>query len=102
MCANLYYYVGVVDITYGSGPHVVAMAASGELYSWGHDSYGQLGLGVVINTSQGTVPRLITGELEGVRVTQVACGGHHTLALTAQGQVSEIIMLLFFLMETYS
>ena len=79
---------GVVDIAYGSGPHVVAMTTAGELHSWGHDSYGQLGLGVLINTSQGTIPRRIRGELEGVRVAHVACGGHHTLALTAEGQVS--------------
>lgn len=66
---------------------MVAVISTGELYSWGHDGYGQLGLGVVIN--QGTVPRLIRGELETVRVTQVACGGHHTLALTLIGQVRE-------------
>ena len=67
---------------------MVAMTTSGEVHSWGHDIYGQLGLGALINTSQGTVPRQVGGPLEGVRVTQVACGGHHSLALTAEGKVS--------------
>ena len=79
---------GVVDIVFGSGPHVIALAKSGELYSWGHNGYGQLGLGVAITTSQGTIPHCIRGCLEGLKVTEVACGGHHTLALTSEGMVS--------------
>ena len=74
-------------MVYGSGPHVVALTTAGQLYSWGHDSYGQLGLGVVINSSQGTIPRLVEGPLARVKVVQVSCGGQHTLALTAIGQV---------------
>lgn len=75
-------------MVYGSGPHVVAMTTAGSLYSWGHDIYGQLGLGAgIINSSQGSIPKLVEGLLGGVKVTQVACGGQHTLALTSAGQV---------------
>ena len=77
-------------MAYGSGPHVVAMTTNGGLYSWGHHSYGQLGLGTVVNSGQVTVPRPIEGPLSGVKVTQVACGGQHTLALTAAGEVRVI------------
>ena len=59
----------------------------GELFSWGHDGYGQLGQGVTMITSPESVPHMIRGSLVGAKVTQVACGGHHTLALTATGQV---------------
>lgn len=89
MCDYALYIVaiGVTDMAYGSGPHVVAMTTDGGLYSWGHHSYGQLGLGAVVNSGQVTVPRLIEGSLSGVKVSQVACGGQHTLALTAAGEV---------------
>lgn len=69
---------------------MVAMTADGSLYGWGHDGYGQLGLGVIVTTSQGTFPLPIRGVLQGAKVTQVACGGHHTLALTSTKQVRGI------------
>ena len=37
--------------------HVLVLTDEGELYSWGANSYGQLGLGTTLNTS---VPTLIT------------------------------------------
>lgn len=91
MCVMLY-CTGVSDMAYGSGPHVVAMTTVGGLYSWGHHSYGQLGLGAIINSGQVTVPRLIEGPLGGVKVTQVACGGQHTLALTSTGEVKGCLL----------
>ena len=79
----------VVDLAFGSGPHVLALTALGELYSWGHNGYGQLGLGIGITSSMGTLPqRVVSGGLGGVRVTKVACGGHHTLVLSESGEVS--------------
>ena len=79
------------DFGFGSGPHMMALVNGGELYSWGHNGYGQLGLGtpVSVTTNMGTIPRLITGDLQGIKVAQVACGGHHTLALTSEGQVND-------------
>ena len=43
-------FQGVVGFAYGSGPHVLAYTQSGELYSWGHNGYCQLGNGT---TNQG-------------------------------------------------
>lgn len=71
----------------GSGPHVVALVNSGELYSWGHNGYGQLGLGMVGN--QLSRPQIIKDTLESCKVTHVACGGHHTLVLTSEGKVRD-------------
>lgn len=91
---------GISDVAFGSGPHVVAMTTDGKLYSWGHDGYGQLGLGIFMTTSQGTVPRLIRGDLERLKVTQVACGGHHTLVLTVtqevKGHHKDLVTLFYF------
>ena len=45
-------YKRVVGFSYGSGPHVLAYTETGELYSWGHNGYCQLGNG---STNQGHV-----------------------------------------------
>nr|XP_006817818.1 PREDICTED: RCC1 and BTB domain-containing protein 1-like [Saccoglossus kowalevskii] len=74
----------VCDIAYGSGPHVVAVTEAGEVYSWGHNSYSQLGNG---NTNQGLLPAQISVSLLGRKVKQVSCGSHHTLVLTGDGEV---------------
>ncbi len=80
---------GISQFVFGSGPHVIGITTDGQLYSWGHNGYGQLGQGVSIIIGQGCTPERIQGVLEGVKVTKVACGGHHTLALTQGGDVSD-------------
>ncbi|XP_068123256.1 RCC1 and BTB domain-containing protein 1 isoform X2 [Hyperolius riggenbachi] len=74
----------VTGISYGSGPHVLVCTEDGELYAWGHNGYNQLGNG---NTMQGTVPIQIGGDLLSKKVVQVACGSHHSLALSWEGEV---------------
>ena len=76
-----------MDIAYGSGPHVIMLTSQGELYSCGHNSYGQLGHSCTSVTGQGMFPRRIVDGVTGVRITKVACGGHHSLALGPQGEV---------------
>ncbi|KAM4031948.1 RCC1 and BTB domain-containing protein 1-like [Anomaloglossus baeobatrachus] len=72
----------ITGISYGSGPHVLVCTEDGELYAWGHNGYNQLGNG---NTVQGTVPIQICVELK--KVMQVACGSHHSMVLTSEGEV---------------
>lgn len=84
---KLYCLAAITRFVFGSGPHVIAITTDGQLYSWGHNGYGQLGQGVAITIGQGCTPERIRGALEGVRVAKVACGGHHTLALTQGGEV---------------
>jgi RCC1 and BTB domain-containing protein len=79
---------GVVHLAYGSGPHVVALTTGGELYTWGHNGYGQLGLGAGVTTGQGSIPRRVGGgSLSAAKIVSVACGGHHTVAVTGAGEV---------------
>ena len=66
---------------------MVALTLQGEVYSWGHNGYGQLGQGASITTGQGMIPRRLNGDFTGVRIVSVACGGHHTVAVTASGEV---------------
>jgi len=60
----------------------------GELYVWGHNGYSQLGNG---STNQCGSPSLITANLLGKRVREVACGSHHSLALTHDGEVGAFV-----------
>ena len=59
----------------------------GDVYSWGHNGYCQLGNG---STNQGATPTLVTTNLIGKKVIQVACGSHHSMALTTEGEVRVI------------
>lgn len=74
----------VKGIAYGSGPHVLAFTDLGELYSWGHNGYCQLGNGSA-NPVQS--PIVIGTNLLEKKVIEVACGSHHSMALTADGEV---------------
>ena len=81
---------GICDLSYGSGPHVVAITTKGEIFSWGHNGYGQLGQGLAVTSGQYlSSPQRIEGPLEGIVVVKVACGGHHTLALCKGGKACE-------------
>ncbi|KAM4795005.1 RCC1 and BTB domain-containing protein 1 [Rhinophrynus dorsalis] len=74
----------IVGLSYGSGPHVLVCNEDGEVYSWGHNGYSQLGNG---STVQGTAPIQICMELLSKKVIQVACGSHHSVVLTSEGEV---------------
>ncbi|XP_010884619.1 RCC1 and BTB domain-containing protein 1 isoform X2 [Esox lucius] len=74
----------VVSLSYGSGPHVLLVTEEGELFAWGHNGYSQLGNGT---TNQGVAPILVSTNLQNKKIREVACGSHHSLALTHDGEV---------------
>uniref|UniRef100_A0A2K6DEK5 HECT and RLD domain containing E3 ubiquitin protein ligase 5 n=1 Tax=Macaca nemestrina TaxID=9545 RepID=A0A2K6DEK5_MACNE len=61
--------------------HSMALSMSGNIYSWGKNEFGQLGLGHTESMEHilRFLPCLVA-ELAGNRVTQIACGRWHTLA----------------------
>eukprot|EP01129_Flabellula_baltica_P009605 TRINITY_DN3949_c0_g1_i1.p1 TRINITY_DN3949_c0_g1~~TRINITY_DN3949_c0_g1_i1.p1 ORF type:complete len:747 (+),score=161.89 TRINITY_DN3949_c0_g1_i1:30-2243(+) len=63
--------------------HTVALTSYGELFTWGTDNYGQTGHGV---NGLFLRPKQIE-DMTYVRVTKVACGDSHTLALSDLGKV---------------
>jgi len=66
--------------------HSLALTSDGQVFSWGRNSYGQLGNNSTTNSS---VPVAVasTGALAGKAVTLVAAGNSHSMALTSDGQV---------------
>ena len=70
----------VVQVAAGTY-HRVAVMSTGELWSWGYGSFGQLGHGDQQNQ---LVPRRVEA-LAAERVVQVAAGPYHTVAVTSTG-----------------
>mmetsp|Transcript_2444 Transcript_2444/g.5129 ORF Transcript_2444/g.5129 Transcript_2444/m.5129 type:complete len:396 (-) Transcript_2444:289-1476(-) len=64
--------------------HSAAVSAAGEVYAWGLESSGQLGLGSA--RTKAPTPKVVEG-LCGIGVSQLSCGSYHTLALTSSGEV---------------
>lgn len=65
------------------GKHCLALSADGEVYSWGEGEDGQLGHG---NKSMCDRPCVIEA-LHGKNVVDIACGGAHSAAITASGEL---------------
>jgi len=70
-----------------------AMSSQGELWVWGRNDYGQLGLGEEAMGdmySAERYPRLVRSlPVEGHRVVDFDCGEYHLVALTASGAIYE-------------
>jgi alpha-tubulin suppressor-like RCC1 family protein len=86
--------VTYADIATG-GLHTLAIGSDGNLYSWGANEFGQLGLGTS-NTNDSDTPEMIppdefpSGTTFGqgaTTVDQVAAGSSFSLALTSTGQL---------------
>ncbi|GAB6029092.1 RCC1 and BTB domain-containing protein 2 [Chamberlinius hualienensis] len=75
----------IKHFAYGSGPHVLALTNAGEVYGWGHNANHQIGNGTM--PSNVLLPILISANLLEKKVTEIACGSHHSLALTQDGEV---------------
>lgn len=76
--------MSVSYIACGNG-YSAAITTSGQLYTWGHGTYGRLGHGTCDDVS---VPTLVSA-LSAHKIVHVACGGGdaHTLCVTSTGLV---------------
>ncbi|XP_054543881.1 probable E3 ubiquitin-protein ligase HERC6 [Talpa occidentalis] len=62
--------------------HCLALSEDGQVFSWGNNNYGQLGLGKV--SPPQAKPKRVESLL-GIPMTQVAAGGNHSFALSVSG-----------------
>ncbi len=74
----------VNDIAAG-GYHSMASDTAGDLYAWGLNSYGQLGLAPSDTTSESS-PTLVDMP-SGVSATQLAAGLYHSMAVGSDGKL---------------
>lgn len=72
----------IVQIACGA-EHSIALTHDGDLYAWGSNREGQLGLGPDTHTE--LKPKRITA-LEAVPITFIACGGYHTVVISKSGK----------------
>jgi len=69
--------------------HTLALTERGEVFAWGHNGVGQLGL-VGMNEEVATEPspqKVDFGALRGLPIRQIAAGAQHSMALGVSGQV---------------
>ncbi|CAE7704806.1 UVR8, partial [Symbiodinium necroappetens] len=64
------------------GFHTAALTDSGELWTWGWNGYGQLGVG---DTTDRHAP--VKVSVNGQKIVAVATGGSHTAAITDSGEL---------------
>ncbi|XP_066430143.1 probable E3 ubiquitin-protein ligase HERC3 isoform X2 [Eleutherodactylus coqui] len=64
--------------------HCLALSDDGQLFSWGQNNHGQLGLGH--GFLQQSSPQRVK-SLEGIPLAQVTAGGYHSFALSLSGAV---------------
>ncbi|XP_047668106.1 probable E3 ubiquitin-protein ligase HERC3 isoform X2 [Tachysurus fulvidraco] len=73
----------VVQVACGNY-HSIALTEDGQLFTWGQNSRGQLGLG---NKSPSFHPPQLLESLCGIPLTQISAGGYHSFALSLSGAV---------------
>lgn len=73
----------VISVTCGQTSSV-ALTDNGEIFSFGYNGNGQLGLGNNVNQAN---PCKVGGILTGIHIQQIVCGYAHTLALSDTGNL---------------
>ncbi|XP_054846444.1 probable E3 ubiquitin-protein ligase HERC4 [Eublepharis macularius] len=73
----------IVQIACGDH-HSMALSKGGELFAWGQNEYGQLGVGREMSSAR--EPQLVQA-LEGIPLAKIAAGGFHSMAVSLSGSV---------------
>lgn len=73
----------IIQITCGDY-HSLALSKGGELFAWGQNLHGQLGVGIILPSIQ--TPQIVE-QLSGVPLAQISAGKAHSMALSISGNV---------------
>ena len=82
----------ITNIVCGGNRHILAITKSGKVYSWGYNGNGELGHDTC-SPSTNPAPTIIA-KLNQYQVKQVACGSSHSIALTRDGKVRTICVIM--------
>jgi alpha-tubulin suppressor-like RCC1 family protein len=70
------------------GSDTLVLTSSGQLYAFGDNTFGQLGIAANSGTSKpNPTPTLVSLPGQTGQITQIAAGGSHSLVLTSTGQL---------------
>jgi len=69
---------------------ILSFFSDGELYSWGCNSCGQLGIGR--GSEQQQKPTLVN-SLAGIPIAFIACGGNHSFAVSRSGKLAVVAIV---------
>ncbi|KAK2509156.1 hypothetical protein MC885_004362 [Smutsia gigantea] len=72
---------------HSDGHHYLALAATGEVYSWGCGDGGRLGHGDTMPLEEPKVISAFSGKQAGKHVVHIACGSTYSAAITAEGEL---------------
>lgn len=64
--------------------HMIALGDDGNLYAWGFNNHGQLGIGSIVNDS---LPVMVTKPTGVTSWTAIACGAFHNIAIGSDQNV---------------
>ncbi|KAL0272513.1 UNVERIFIED_CONTAM: hypothetical protein PYX00_005450 [Menopon gallinae] len=73
----------IIQISCGQS-HSLALTNGGELYSWGGNSHGQLGLGSRVPYE---LQPVLVKSLVGIPIAFIACGANHSFAVSKSGAI---------------
>nr|XP_055219958.1 E3 ubiquitin-protein ligase HERC2-like isoform X2 [Gorilla gorilla gorilla] len=72
---------------HSDGHHYLALAATGEVYSWGCGDGRRLGHGDTVPLEEPKVISAFSGKQAGKHVVHIACGSTYSAAITAEGEL---------------
>ncbi|XP_034287268.1 E3 ubiquitin-protein ligase HERC2 isoform X1 [Pantherophis guttatus] len=72
---------------HSDGHHYLALAATGEVFSWGCGDGGRLGHGDTVPLEEPKMISALSGKQAGKHVIHIACGGTYSAAITADGEL---------------
>ncbi|XP_059521644.1 E3 ISG15--protein ligase HERC5-like isoform X2 [Myotis daubentonii] len=82
-CYSFFQEKTIIQITCGDY-HSLALSKGGELFAWGQNLDGQLGLGRILDSTP--TPQLVE-HLSGVPLAQISAGKAHSMALSMSGNI---------------
>ena len=76
----------IVAIAAGAN-HSLALTKDGEVYAWGQNIRGQLGLGPTLGDANYTYAQKVAFPNSNVKIVQITAGGNFSVALSTEGTV---------------